>query len=325
MHAVKFIPQADPTPSRQETLHDNVFWAGAAARLSIVIPTYRHDASMLVDALARCLSSGLAEIIVYDDGSCDHELLAQMQSNAGYARAGVRIVSCWQNRGRAAARNAAIQHARADWILLLDADMIPDSPRFIDGYLNAMDRLTEPAVVVGGHSMQHAPKDGAFAVHRRQAATTECVSALERCKSPGRYVFASNVMAHRSVFLECPFDEGFTGWGWEDMDWALSAKEKFQVVHIDNTATHLGLESVKMLMRKYARSTANFARMLERHPFETASLPIYRAAKSAQRMPFRRLVKALAGGVAASPLLPADLRAQALGTWRTLVYAEALK
>jgi glycosyltransferase involved in cell wall biosynthesis len=280
---------------------------------------------MLVDALARCLSAALTEIIVYDDGSCDHELLAQMQANAGQVRAGVRIVSCWQNRGRAAARNAAIQHARADWVLLLDADMIPDSPRFIEGYLNAMDRLTEPAVVVGGYSMQHAPKDRAFALHRWQAASSECVSALERCKSPGRYVFASNVMAHRSVFEECPFDEGFAGWGWEDMDWAFSAKEKFQVVHIDNTATHLGLERARTLMRKYEGSKTNFVRLEERHPFEAASLPIHRAAKRAQRMPFRKLVKALAGGVAASPLLPAELRGQALKTWRTLIYAEALK
>lgn len=325
MHAVKFVPQAGEKPNLLETLHDNVYWAGASARLSIVIPAYRHDASMLVDALARCQSSALAEIIVYDDGSCDHELLAQMQVGAGHTRAAVRIVSCWQNRGRAAARNAAVQHARADWILLLDADMIPDSPRFIEGYLNAMDKVTEPVVVVGGYSLKNAPRDKAFALHRWQAETSECVSALDRCMSPGRYVFSSNVMAHRSVFQACPFDDGFAGWGWEDTDWGFSTKEKFQIVHIDNTATHLGLESARMLMRKYARSGVNFARLIERHPYEAAAMPIYRAARGAQRLPFRRLFKALAGGVAASGVMPTALRGPALKAWRTLVYAEAMK
>jgi glycosyltransferase involved in cell wall biosynthesis len=321
MHAAKFIPETATAPNRLETLHDNIYWAGSAARLSVVIPTWRCDASMLVDALARCQSSALAEIIVYDDGSCDHELLAQMQVGAGHTRAAVRIVSCWQNCGRAAARNAAARYARADWILLLDADMIPDGPRFIDGYLNAMDKLTEPAVVVGGYSLQHAPRDKEYALHRWHAEKFECVSALNRCMSPGRYVFSSNVMVHRSVLEECPFDEGFVGWGWEDVDWAFAAKDKFPIVHIDNTVTHLGLETAKLLMAKYARSGANFARLIERRPFEASSLPLYRAVKKAQRLPFRRLFKALAGGVAASRVMPVALRGRALKAWRALAYA----
>lgn len=325
MHAAaKFILTHGEGLKRLETLHDNVFWAGAAAHISVVIPTFRHDASDLIEALARCHSSQLAEIIVYDDGARDHELLARMERSAGPARAAVRIVSSWQNRGRAGARNAAIAHARAEWILLLDADMAPDSGKFLESYLRAVERVGEPSLIVGGHSLKFAPTGSVYALHRWQSRASECVSAAKRRKAPGRFVFSANVLAHRDVLEACPFDEGFAGWGWEDTDWGLRVQASFPIAHIDNTATHLGLDTTASLMGKYGRSGGNFARLAARHPEAAAKMPLYRAAKRARAMPFRKQLKALAGGVAASRWAPVALRGRALKAWRALTYAEAM-
>jgi glycosyltransferase involved in cell wall biosynthesis len=291
----------------------------------VVIPAFRYDASDLIDQLARCQSSQLAEIIVYDDGSCDHDLLARMEATAGRVRAAVRIVSSPRNRGRAAARNHAIAHARADWILLVDADMAPDSDRFLEIYLSAVERVGEPSVIVGGCSLRFAPTASLLALHRWQSRASECVSAVKRRRAPGRFVFTANVLAHREVFQACPFDEGFSGWGWEDTDWGLTIEAKFPIMHIENTATHLGLESAKTLMGKYVRSGGNFARLIERHPEAANAMPLYRAAKRAQRLPYRKLLRALAGGVAASHWLPTALRGRALKAWRALVYADAIR
>lgn len=324
MHAVKFVLQHGEAPKPLESVYDNVFWAGAVARLSIVIPSWRHDASELIDALARCAASPLAEIIVYDDGACDNELLAQMHVTAGSARAAVRVVSSPTNRGRAAARNAAARHARAAWILLLDADMSPDTMNFIDAYLQAEEQLLDPSIVVGGHSLRFAPDDKDISLHRWQYGRSECVNAETRRKAPGQYVSSSNVMVHREVLEACPFDESFEGWGWEDADWGLKVQARFPVMHIDNATTHLGLECDKALMAKYAKSGVNFARLVKRHPEHAATMPLYRAATTARRLPFRKLFRALAGGVAASRLFPTGLRGRALKAWRALVYAEAL-
>ena len=103
MYAAKFVFEHGASLQHVETVHDNVFWQGAAPRISVCVPAYRHDVSALMAALAQCEASSLAEIIIYDDGSQDHDLLARMQSDAGHVLAAVRIVSCWQNRGRAAA------------------------------------------------------------------------------------------------------------------------------------------------------------------------------------------------------------------------------
>lgn len=324
MHAVKLLLDQSKRLRKMESVHDNVFWPGAAPRISVCVPCYRHDVSPLVESLAKCEASGLAEIVIYDDGSVDHELLAKMQTAAGSARIAVRIVSALDNRGRAAARNAAIEHARADWILLLDADMAPDSVDFIASYLNAIDAAGSPAVVVGGYSLKTAPDDRAFALHRWQARKSECVPSRVRALSPGRYVFSSNVLVHHDVLAACPFDEEFAGWGWEDTDWGLRAQKRFPIVHIDNTATHLGLDSADALMGKYARSGANFARMAARHPEEAAEMPLFRMAKRARAVPFRKPFKELVGQVARADNLPVALRGRALKAWRALVYAEAL-
>ncbi|MDP3737575.1 MAG: glycosyltransferase [Hyphomonadaceae bacterium] len=324
MHAAKTIYHSPEGAQTLETVFDNVFWAGCAPRLSIVIPSYRHDASNLIDQLARCVASPLAEIIVYDDGSRDHSLLASMQEAASSARAAVRIVSCPVNRGRAAARNAAIAHARAAWILLLDADMAPESANFIETYLEAEEKIDHPALVVGGYSLRFAQKNSQVALHRWQAETSECVPAEVRRKAPGRYVFSANVMVHREVLESRPFDERFEGWGWEDTDWGLRAEQAFPIMHIDNPATHLGLDDDKSLMAKYAKSGENFARMAANHPEQAAEMPLYKAAIGFKRWPLLKLFRAIAGGLAAVHLLPTGLRGRFLKVWRAMVYAEAL-
>jgi glycosyltransferase involved in cell wall biosynthesis len=324
MHAVKlFFPRPNETPKSLESVHDNVFWTGAVSRLSVVIPTYRHDASTLMDMLARCAQSPLVEFIVYDDGSRDHEMLARMQAAAGGARAAIRIVSHPMNRGVAAARNAAAQHARAMWTLFLDADMSPDTMAFLEAYLDAEEKLEEPSVVVGGQSLRFASKEKAFALHR-WASKGDCVSADERRKDPGRYITSSNIMVHRDVLKACPFDEGFAGWGWESDDWAQKVQSRFPVMHIDNAATHLGLETDKALMAKYAKAAKNFARFVKQHPDHAAALPLYKSVMRKKKGSFRKLFRAMAGGVAASRLFPTGLRGRALKAWQAHIYAEAL-
>jgi len=324
MHATKLVHEQMKPALSGERIHDNVYWRGAAPRLSVCVPLYRYDVAKLMDALAACASSALVEIIVYDDGSGDSAMLARLESHAGRVPAAIRIVSAAANRGRSAARNAAIRHARSDWRLFLDADMIPDGERFLEQYLDAIDTTWEPAIIVGGYSLASAPKDRRFALHRWQAAASECLPAAARNATPGRYVFSSNVLVHRLVLDACPFDERFSAWGWEDTDWGLRAQQWYAIRHIDNTATHMGLDTDRDLVAKYARSGPNFALLTTRHRAEAESMPLYRMAKRFRRLPMRSIATRLARELALFRGLPLALRGRALKAWRALVYAEAL-
>src|SRR5690606_23100227 len=101
-----------------------------------------------------------------------------------------------------------------------------------------------------------APPDAAHALHRALAVGGDCLPAAERRHAPEKYVFTSNLLVRRDVFETERFDEGFSGWGWEDVEWGMRVARRWPIVHIDNPATHLGLDDAETLAAKYEQSTA---------------------------------------------------------------------
>ncbi len=85
--------------------------------VTALIPTYNRGEA-LVRALASVLSQTMAvdEIIVVDDGSTDETqtIIEKHYPQVKYLKQ--------ENRGVSAARNLGIQHARGEWIALLDSD-----------------------------------------------------------------------------------------------------------------------------------------------------------------------------------------------------------
>lgn len=315
-----------PPPPADERIWDNAPWIESRPRrLAIAIPTYRDDAVPMIEALSACARFEEAEIVLFDDGAGDAELLSAFIAVSERIACPMRVVSARTNAGRAAARNRLIAHARADWLLLLDADMLPDSADFLSIYLDCIEGA-EPGLFVGGFSLNQAPLDNAYALHRWQAARSECLSAATRNQDPGRFVYTSNVLAHRRVLAEIAFDEGFSGWGWEDVDWGLRVAREAPVVHLDNPATHMGLDADDVLMRKYRNSGVNFAYALKKHPEHLGPSPLGRHASRLARWPkaLRTAMRLSAGGAARMAFLPISLRGAGLKLWRALVYAEAL-
>ncbi len=124
-------------------------------------------------------------------------------------------------------------------------------------------------------------------------------------------------------FAAAPFDEAYCGWGWEDVDWALTAAQRFTLAHVDNPVRHGGLETVDRLLAKFAQSGPNFARLLARHP-SYEDRPGARLARTVKRHHAGWLAK-LAGGLAARiRYLPIRWRVLGLKLFRAGVAAKAL-
>jgi glycosyltransferase involved in cell wall biosynthesis len=303
------------------TLVDNAAWAGAAPKLSVLIPFLRDDPTRLLAALDG--ADAAVEIVVLDDGSNDPAMAAKVADAIGSMKLAARFVQLSANGGRAEGRNRLAAIARGRHLLFLDADMLPDAPDFLLRWRYLID-LEDPAVAFGGFSLDQAPRTRANAVHRAMARRSECMPVETRRLTPEKYVFTSNLLIRRDVFDAAPFDAGFVGWGWEDVEWGMRVSRRHPIHHINNPATHLGLTPAATIAAKFEQSAANFARVVAAHRDILRSYPSYRLARALKRAPLRALWRPWLKAAALIDAGPAGPRAFALRLYRAALYAEAV-
>ncbi|HEX5377110.1 MAG TPA: glycosyltransferase [Phenylobacterium sp.] len=304
-----------------ETLTDNALWTQARPRLSILIPFKGDDPAPLLAALGR--ESGPAEIVLLDDGTDDAALAARVADQIRALSLPARFVRLARNEGRAKGRNRLVGHARASSLLFLDSDMLPDSPDFLGTWLDLVERQ-DPPVAFGGFSLDQVPPRADQALHRAMAGHADCLPAAERRLTPEKYLFTSNLLVRRDVFEAEAFDESFTGWGWEDVEWGMRVARRWPILHLDNPATHLGLDTAPVIAAKFEQSAANFARVVAAHLDVVRAYPSYRVARLLKRAPFRPLWRPLLKAYALIEGAPVKTRAFAMRLYRAALYAEAV-
>ncbi len=310
----------------QEWAVDNKAWARAKPRLSVLIPFLNDDPRHLLAALDREAKElgRTVEVILLDDGSGDDEMAHQVIAAVQSARLPARSVRLLANEGRSRGRNRLAGHARAGHLLFLDADMLPDAVNFLRRYLELIDNQN-PAVAFGGFSLHLAPHDPDHALHRQMAERSDCATAGVRSKHPEKYVFTSNLMIRRDVFEAEPFNENFTGWGWEDVEWGARVSRTHPILHVDNPATHLGLDPARILALKYEQSGANFALILEAHPDIVRRYPTYKVARLMKMTPMRKAWRPALKALALAEPAPLALRALCMRLYRVAVCADAIR
>jgi hypothetical protein len=142
--------------------------------------------------------------------------------------------------------------------------MLPDPPDFLSRWAALAEGENSP-VAFGGFTLDQTPLRPEHAVHRAMALKGDCTAAPERAREPEKHVFTSNLLVRRDVFEAIDFDEGFTGWGWEDVEWAMRVGQLYPILHIDNSASHLGLDTAPDRGRQ-VRAVGRQLRPGGRHP-----------------------------------------------------------
>ena len=304
---------------------DNAQRQSASPAVSVLIPFLRDDPTELLqslDAEAGALDRAV-EVILLDDGTDDPALTARLQAQVRAMALPCRLITLKANEGRSKGRNRLADSARGGSLLFLDIDMRPDHGRFLWTWADLVAR-ENPAVVFGGYSLLQAPTDARFSVHRSMAVKSDCVPCEVRARTPEKYVFTSNLLVRRDVFEAETFDPEFSGWGWEDVEWAMRVSRRFDVLHIDNPATHMGLDTVEALAAKYEQSAGNFARVVARHPDIVGGYPSYKVARFLKTVPALDRVRPWMKRVATTSWLPTKARAFSLRLYRVALYAETV-
>lgn len=290
--------------------------------LSVLIPFYKDDATLLIKALGEQKTEKPFEVILVDDGTQDTTLTAKLTAVIQNQNFAVKLISFPQNKGRSAARNHLQNVAQAEWLLFLDADMRPTSPVFLDTYLKAIETHSAD-VFFGGFMVEEKSADKDGDLHRALSAVSDCLPLEERQAAGPQFVASSNLCLHKSVIAEHPFDDKFIGWGWEDSDWAARVSAVCALNHIDNPALHLGLESTDTLLKRFKTSGQNYKRFIDKHPDLAKTLTLYKLSKKLGKVPGQKLMRPILKAVVKSPS-PMKARLFALKIWRASWYAEAL-
>lgn len=293
------------------------------SRLSVVTPFHRDDPTALLERLAAAPAG--VEFILLDDGSQSASLIARVAAASYGLKAPATIIVRQDNVGRAAARNRLIEEARGDYVLFLDADMIPDAPDFLVRWLDVIER-EQPYAAFGGLSVDHARPTRDTAFHHDLFANSDCRTATERAQDPARFTATANLLVRHELLQQIGFDDSFVGWGWEDVDWAIRTAERAPILHVDNPASHIGLDNVDTLLRKSREAGPNFARLAAKHPDIVTSFPAFRAARMLKRTPGVGALRGVFGWIARDPLAatPMPVRRAAFKLYRASHYAEHL-
>ncbi len=305
----------------------NALWPGASPILSILAPFHRDDPRPLLDDLTACFDGvpdQSVELVLIDDGTPGEDLFNHVRERLRAFPAPCLAIRLFRNVGRASARNQLLRQARGEYFLLLDADMSPNTPDFLKRYLEVIAHGAAD-IAFGGFTVARAPDTRETALHRAHAQQYDCLPA---CARGPQHVYTSNVLVRRAVMDVAPFDESFVGWGWEDVDWGLRAQEQnMRLVHIDNPATHMGLDDCDALLGKSAGAGHNFRRLIEKHPEASRRWPARQAAEFLLNLPGQRLARPVLRAVVQdrAGLMPMAVRIWALKLWRASHAAQALK
>jgi glycosyltransferase involved in cell wall biosynthesis len=215
--------------------------------LSILIPVYNYEAFPLVSEVhAQATKAGIPfEILCFDDASPQRYITNEQINTLEHAR--YQILET--NIGRSKIRNLLAQNAQFDWLLFLDADVLPKNKRLVLSYLPYID--AEPKVVNGGILYQKIRPDKRRVFRWLYGTKREALSYKKRRRNPYLALLTLNFMIHKSVFSKVTFNEEIPNLRHEDTLFSYDLMlAKVPVVHIKNPVFHLGIDVFETAIRK---------------------------------------------------------------------------
>lgn len=214
--------------------------------LSILIPTYNYAILALVKNVhQQCLEAQIPfEIICLDDQSDNDYQIENLIIST--------LPSCiynvnQTNVGRTRTRQRLAEQAKYDWLLFLDADVIPVTSAFIQHYIDAIQPNT---VIFGGYQYEKESTDATKILRYRYGKEREEKYASERNKNPYTYVFSGNMLVPKSIFLNFNYQANEKNYGMDIYFGYQLYQQHISVLHLDNPILHLGLETNEVYFQK---------------------------------------------------------------------------
>ncbi|WP_047545174.1 glycosyltransferase family 2 protein [Psychroserpens sp. Hel_I_66] len=233
--------------------------------LSVLIPVYNYDITRLVNRLHEQLIANdiIFEIIILDDGSTNdcHIINAEIEKLSHTCH----IISS-SNCGRVATRQKLAEQAKHEWLLFLDADVMPKTQDFISNYINYTPRNHD--AIYGGFAYNEEKPRDEFILRWTYGRSNEQVPASLRNKTPYKIVISANFMIKKAVFKRLNSKITQKGYGYDNYFGALLKTENVNVLHIDNEVIHNGLEDNLIYLNKIEKSVDTLLKLDRQNKLE---------------------------------------------------------
>ncbi|GEM_PF-872919 len=215
-------------------------------KVSLYIPCFNAEKTILpcLDAVLG-LDYPLEEIVVVDDGSTDETV----KIISGYP---VRIISVTDNKGLAAARNAAIKTMKSEFIASLDADCIPEKT-WLSKIMEVFNR--EDIAGAGGKLMESG--DNILDIWRKEHLAQNWG---DRKEDNPEFLFGSNTVFKKEVLSEVGLYNEIFRSNYEDCDISTRVKEKgYKLLYLPGALVyHIRNDTLPSLLNTFWRWNLHF-------------------------------------------------------------------
>ncbi len=212
--------------------------------LSILIPTYNYNIYTLLENVYKQLENLdiIAEIIVSDDHS------------SSFVEINKEIVSFpntiylfqEKNLGRTKNREVLAQKASYNWLLFLDADVMPTNSHFIANYIHEIQPSID--VIFGGILYQETPPSSDQYLRWHYGKHRESQSIEKRNQQPW-FIISQNLLIKKDVFLKANICKE-NKYGLDNLFSHQLKSLNAHIHHIENPVIHLGLEASTSFLKK---------------------------------------------------------------------------
>ncbi|AUC20787.1 MULTISPECIES: glycosyltransferase family 2 protein [Polaribacter] len=255
--------------------------------LSVLIPTYNYNTFFLVKEIHQqlILEDIQFEIICLDDGSKSPLNKKNKEINKLSFSS---FKSLENNIGRSAIRNLLAKKAIYNWLLFLDADVIPVKSNFIRNYIHCFKK--DKTVFCGG-LLYEDKKENFRLLRYKFGKKHEEISVEKRIENPEKFFFTSNFLIQKAIFDDVIFEQKLTQYGREDLLFSLELiKKGFIIEHISNEVYHLGLDKNDLFVSKTKKAMENLIFIDKQSLIDTKEMPLLELVRKISILKMTRIV-----------------------------------
>jgi len=267
----QIVRSVDDVALGSQLAYESPAWSDLRSpQVTVVTALYNHSELIrqTLDSVARSRLREF-ELVVVDDGSTDDSCDTATEWMRAHPRVAARLVRHGVNRGLGAARNTAVDSARADYCLVLDADN-EIYPSCLDVLVWALDSIPEaafayPILEVFGMTEAFVATDADYLL-------SVFGWAPERLRL-GNYIDALAMIRTERLRELGGFSTDRRLYGWEDYDlWCRMAERGWRGQQVPQILGRYRASATSMVSTTNLSKTTGFAAVIEHAPHLMAGI-----------------------------------------------------